>query len=103
MMKEDLSKMRVSLRISLAVALVLVGASVLGCAPGSVYVGVAVPGPYWGYPYPAPYRGPYTGGWGGYHRPRYPDEDVARDDQQDTSAQASTEAVNDSVATVPTP
>ena len=46
-------------------ALVVLGGSVLGCyGSGSpdVYVGVAVAGPYVGYPYP--YAGPY-GGWVG--------------------------------------
>ncbi len=75
----------------------LIGASVLGCGTGSVYVGVAVPGPYYGYPY----AGPYRGGWGGYPYPRYPEEDVDWEDLQEAAAQVSTDAVNDSIATAP--
>ncbi len=51
--------------LSLALALSSVLLALLACGPpgsASVYVGVVVPGPYVGYPYP--YRGPY-GGWVG--------------------------------------
>ena len=37
-------------------ALFLIAVATVGCGTGSVYVGVAVPGPYYGYPgyYPPP-------------------------------------------------
>ncbi|UCG84909.1 MAG: hypothetical protein JSW71_13270 [Gemmatimonadota bacterium] len=57
--------MSIGRKLPLAALLGLLAAAVLGCGPygaSSVYVGVAVPGPYVGYPYP--YRGPY-GGWVG--------------------------------------
>jgi len=49
-------------------ALFLAGAffPVVGCGPGTVYVGVAAPGPWVGYPG----RGPYPG-YPGYGRPWY--------------------------------
>ncbi len=64
--------MKVSGKLLLAGALLVLGASSVGCGAGngSVYVGVAVPGPYWGYPY----HGPYTGPWGGYPSPYYWDD-----------------------------
>lgn len=69
-------------KILLAGAMLLLGASALGCGAGngSVYVGVAVPGPYYGYPYHSPYHGP----WGGYPSPYYWD-DLEEDDPLDLS------------------
>lgn len=55
-------------------ALFLAGAffPIVGCGPGTVYVGVAAPGPWVGYPG----RGPYPG-YPGYGRPWYsPDPEV---------------------------
>ena len=68
-------------RIALAalVAATLVGSAVgcYGYGSPNVYVGVAVPGPYVGYPYP--YHGPY-GGWVGRPYPspypRYDDPEA---------------------------
>ena len=63
-----------------ALAAVVAAGSAIGCygyGSPNVYVGVAVPGPYVGYPYP--YHGPY-GGWVGRPYPspypRYEDPEA---------------------------
>jgi len=77
--------MRKRVSLPFAAALSLLGLIAVGCGPygsSAVYVGVAVPGPYVGYPYP--YRGPY-GGWVGRPYPSpYPRYDESPSSEPDT-------------------